>query len=196
MLQWTRQTDQVCPLSNVQSRGGTTFIPKELTLISGWLISMCLYQFSEILCLEFQPHILLHGHVLLAPQTQHAMGQTYSSSPHLFSPDFSVLSVVWSFPNHQSQSLREPQLLPLLQSQYIAQLCLFFFLLDKCFWHPSFPFLAHCHVLRSDPHFKPGPLHLLTVIYHIFSIHFLLQSTSYHCLINLRVVSESTVGVM
>ena len=52
---------------------------------SNWLSSLhdlflCV---SGILFLEFQPHILFQGHLLLAPQTQHLLDWTYPLPPHI-----------------------------------------------------------------------------------------------------------------
>lgn len=165
--------NQVCSLNNFHCLGGTTSIPKgDFTFV--WL-TVYLVQFSGILWVEFQPHILPHDHVLLVLQTQHVLDQTYPLPPHTsFFPWLLCLSMVSSFPSHQAQSLRGT-LVTSSSSVPIHHPVLPILLPSgQGFSYLSFPFLTRSHVLSSDPHFKPGMLHLLTVKYCVLSIHFFL----------------------
>lgn len=72
------QTRSVLPVTVTEEVGTHSFL-------SNWLSSLhdlflCV---SGILFLEFQPHILPHGHLLLAPQTQPLLDWTYPLPPHI-----------------------------------------------------------------------------------------------------------------
>lgn len=160
---------------------------------------MCLYKFSGILYLHLKPphptswscFTSTSNPTCPEPNSHHSSSHSSCLLTSLFCQWYHL------FPSTSHKASETPQLLPLLKSQYITQVWHVFFLLDKCFWYLSFPFLTHHCVLSSDPHLKPGPFiapshgdgpcfsHSLHPPEH----------PNHHCLISFRVMSESTLGV-